>query len=197
MSTRQRGKHPPQSTLHEWLDYDPETGIFIWKKDTRPNRKFLGKQAGCLKKRDGYVVIAVRGYGPRAAHRLAWCYVHGDYPDCEIDHIDNNRANNAIDNLRLATRQEQCRNTLSYKDSFSGLKGAFFHARIKRWYSAIKLNGKSVFLGCYDTADEAHAAYCAAAARYFGEFANAGYREIKKSPPVTGPSSDFQVLTRA
>lgn len=81
--------------LRELLDYDPETGVFRWKEPRRKCR--VGEVAGSLRK-DGYVKIQVDGRFYQA-HRLAWLCVYGVWPSA-IDHIDGNRANNAIANLR-------------------------------------------------------------------------------------------------
>lgn len=166
-------KLPKQSVLHDWLDYNPETGAFVWKKEPRTIGKRLGKVAGTTN-RHGYVLIKVPGFGQMAAHRLAWIYVHGiEIGGAEIDHKDGNPSNNTIDNLRLATSQEQKRNKRVQSNNRSGLKGAYYHAahKGKKWRSQIKVGDTLIFLGYFHTAEEAHAAYGEAAEQHFGEFA--------------------------
>lgn len=166
---------PTQAFLHEWFDYDPETGIFRWKKEPRTIGSCLGKVAGHTR-RNGYVFISVPGFGLIGAHRLAWIYVHGlTIGGAEIDHIDCDPSNNAIDNLRLATSSQQKQNKRVQSNNRSGLKGAFYHAchKGKKWRSQIKVGDDLIFLGYFHTAQEAHEAYASAAAEYFGEFARA------------------------
>lgn len=165
---------PTQAILREWLDYNPLTGIFRWKKEPRPCRPLIGQVAGSSCR--GYVLIKVRGFDQIGAHRLAWIYVNGlTIGGAEIDHKDGNPANNAIDNLRLATSQQQKQNKGVQSNNRSGLKGAYYHAahKGKKWRSQIKVGGKLHFLGYFHTAQEAHEAYGVAAREYFGEFARA------------------------
>lgn len=167
-------KLPKQSTLHEWFDYDPETGFFRWKKEPRTVGLVDGRIAGTFVKQTGYVRIGVPGYGQLAAHRLAWIYVHGiEIGGAEIDHIDGDRSNNAIANLRLATSSQQKQNRRVQSNNRAGLKGAFYHAchKGKKWRSQIKVGDTLIFLGYFHTPEEAHEAYADAALQYFGEFA--------------------------
>lgn len=164
---------PTQELLREWFIYNPLTGLFYWNKEPTSGIKRLGMQAGC-RRGTGYIFIGLRGYVQIGAHRLAWIYTHGEIPvGMEIDHIDNNPANNAIANLRLATSRQQKRNKRVQSNNRSGLKGAYYHDchRGKKWRSQIKLGNRLVFLGYFHTAEEAHAAYGKAAVEYFGEFA--------------------------
>jgi hypothetical protein len=164
---------PTQEELMEWLSYDKKTGIFRWIKEPRTIGPLLGKMAGTVR-RNGYVFINLRGYGPLGAHRLAWIYCFGQIPlDIEIDHADGNPFNNAIRNLRLATSSEQKQNKCVQSNNRSGLKGAYYHAchHGKKWRSQIKVGGDLIFLGYFHTAEEAHAAYSRAAHELFGEFA--------------------------
>jgi hypothetical protein len=164
---------PSQEFLREWLDYDAETGIFIWKKDAPRGRTYIGQVAGgsnaC-----GYIRIGLTGFGQLMAHRLAWIYIYGPtIGGGEIDHVDGNPANNAIANLRLATSRQQKQNKCVQSNNRSGLKGAYYHAvhKGKKWRTQIKVGNTLLFLGYFHTAEEAHAAYCQAAVEHFGEFA--------------------------
>jgi len=166
-------KLPSQAILREWLHYEPDTGVFRWKKEPRPERPLMGSIAGTVKK-TGYRFIKVRGFDQIGAHRLAWIFVNGlTIGGAEIDHIDGNPANNAIKNLRLATSSQQKQNKRVQSNNRSGLKGAYYHAcrKGKKWRSQIKVVNELKFLGYFDTAEEAHAAYQKAAAHHFGEFA--------------------------
>jgi hypothetical protein len=89
------------------------------------------------------------------------------------DHRNTCRQDNRRENLRVATNAENNRNKRLTKDNTSGLKGASWHSRDRKWLSQIQLNGKNVHLGRFDSAEEAHAAYCKAAREFHGEFARA------------------------
>jgi hypothetical protein len=152
--------------LRQQLDYDKVTGIFRWK-DGRSNTT-VGEVAGggtpgrywrvCL---DGK-----RYYG----HRLAWFYVYGDWPE-QIDHVDLNRQNNAISNLRLATNSQNQWNRTKDKKNTSGFKGVRKHNCNDCYSARITIKKHSIHIGCFKTAEEAHQAYINAAKTYYGEFA--------------------------
>jgi len=122
----------------------------------------------------GYAVrgwqIDNRKFG-ESIHRRVMGLSPGD--KLQVDHIDGNRLNNQKVNLRICTRIENSRNRRNQANN-SGYKGVHWRASTKRWLAAIGHLGKQYFLGSYDTAEEAHRAYCAAAAALHGEFANAG-----------------------
>lgn len=167
---------PTQAVLQRYFDYDPVTGIFRWKEVHYTNPHLLGEVAGSLNK-TGYRMIGVPGgYGQLGAHRLAWIYMNGlTIGGAEIDHIDGNPGNNSIANLRLATSRQQKQNKGVQSNNRSGLKGAYYHAcrKGKKWRSQIKVDDVLYFLGYFDTPEEAHEAYAAAATIHFGEFARA------------------------
>ncbi len=163
---------PPQQLLHDLLRYDGETGKFYWRKSVKYD-VLEGCEAGTIGPL-GYSRIKIRGYGQLMAHRLAWVYNHGCLDsNQEIDHIDGNPGNNRMANLRIATSSQQKMNRGVQTNNRSALKGAYYHAchKGKKWRSQIKVEGRYVFLGYFHTAEEAHAAYGAAAAHYYGEFA--------------------------
>lgn len=86
-----------------------------------------------------------------------------------VDHINGNSLDNRRENLRLATKQQNGANAKLRRDNKAGLKGIYRHQN--RWTAMIGLNGKTIYLGCYDTAEEAHQAYCKKAEELFGEYA--------------------------
>jgi hypothetical protein len=154
------------------LDYDASTGLFTWRK--RPNaQRWNGRYAGKLaggRTLNGYRTISV-GATPYYASRLAWLYYYGEWPGRIVDHINVDKDDNRIENLRLATKSQNAANAKAQSRIKSGLKGAY---RNGRNYSAkIKVSGRSIYLGQFDTAEAAHAAYISAAQRYFSEFARA------------------------
>jgi hypothetical protein len=155
--------------LRSLLHYNPETGVFSWRVD-RGGKARAGDEAGYLK--DGYVRIEIAGKGYRA-HRLAYLYMTGTFPDFEVDHEDTNKANNRWRNLRPATRSKNLGNVGLMRTNTSGFKGAMWHKRIRRWQAMICVNRQKFHLGYHDTPEEAHAAYMAAANTHFKEFARA------------------------
>lgn len=150
--------------LRELLRYDPETGVFTRRQNLSNSKAFKpGDVAGGIDKSTGYIKISVenRAYW---AHRLAWLYVHGLWPDGLLDHRDENKANNAIRNLRPADKSLNGQNvTAARSSSKSRLLGACPDGK-GRWQATITVNRKQRHLGRFDTAEEAHAAYLAAKA---------------------------------
>ena len=158
--------------LREVLDYSPETGAFRWRIDTGKRRR-VGNVAGHAAKggaNDGYVFIRIDRRLYRA-HRLAWLYVHGVWPEHEIDHRDLNRANNRIGNLRPATRQQNAANSPLQRNNTSGRKGVRWWSAREKWRAEIHLLGRSKHLGLYATFEEAVEARRNAEVLHFGQFA--------------------------
>lgn len=151
--------------LRDLIDYDPSTGIFIWKEG--PIRR--GKRAGSLQPH-GYRRIHV-GYVRIWEHRLAWAFVHGAYPDGLIDHINGDRSDNRIENLRQATAETNAANSKTRSDNTSGYKGVSWNRRAQKWQVFIGGSGGRVYLGLFSNPKAAHEAYLMAAKKRFGEFA--------------------------
>jgi len=105
------------------------------------------------------------------AHRLAWLYMTGEWPEVQIDHVNMDRADNRFVNLRQATRSENKGNMRAQANNASGLKGVYWHKRAGKWCAQINTNGTRRHLGCFDSPEAAHAAYIASAKKHFGEFA--------------------------
>lgn len=164
-----------QAMAREWFDYyDTGMGFLVWKKEPAIMARNKGKIAGTY--RNGYTYVSIEGtqYG---AHRLIYAYMKGDIPEgVEIDHIDGDRGNNRINNLRVASSSQQKMNKGVQSNNRSGLKGAYYHAcrKGKKWRSQIKVGERLIFLGYHDTAKGAHEAYVKAASQHFGEFARIG-----------------------
>lgn len=151
------------------LDYDPGLGLFIWK--TQVNRfVHVGGVAGVICPGTGYRKIRIDG-SRYLAHRLAWLYVHGKWPEADIDHINGQRSANRISNLREATRSQNNANSRRSRANTSGVKGVHWCREKGRWRAYIRVNRTRKFLGSFDVLDEARAAYEQAAHEHFGEFA--------------------------
>ena len=158
--------------LRAILDYDPKTGIFTWRHrpDYRKewNGRYVGKPAGTTYGRYTIISIEKRRY---VSGRLAWLWVHGEWPSDFIDHKNGDKADDQIDNLRVATKSQNNANIGTPVSNTSGLKGASWDKRSGRWHAQISYQKQHLFLGYFKTAWEAHCAYCEAAAMLHGEFA--------------------------
>lgn len=158
-----------QAYLREILDYDAATGHFTWRKKTSI-KVVVGKRAGAVNKA-GYIVIGIHGT-LYYAHRLAWLYVTGEWP-AQVDHENNRRGDNWWTNLRLATHQQNVLNAKLAKNNTSGRKGVYWHHGASKWSASIMLNGRSNYLGLFESLDDAATAYMNAAMAAQPEFARA------------------------
>lgn len=155
-----------QKTLHDLLCYDPSTGLFTWRVD-RARLAKAGDIAGCIGNK-GYREVSVAGHLCKA-HRLAWFYVYGIWPRSMIDHIDGDRDNNRITNLREATNGQNKAAAGPQRNNALGVKGV---SRDHYGYRAqIKSGGKKIYLGWFKTLEQASLAYQDAAKRLHGQFA--------------------------
>jgi len=160
---------PRVEYLRQLLDYSIVTGDFYWRQ-RRGSKAPKGGRAGCYNAKSGYSVIRIDDV-LYSSHRLAWKWVTGRDPEFFVDHIDRDRSNNSWHNLRVATKSQNNCNSRTRRNSFTGLKGVYFHKGAGRFVGQIKVKGETMYLGLYDTAEEAHLVYCAAADKYHGEFA--------------------------
>ena len=154
-----------QSELKELLSYNPDTGVFHWVV-TRGGAR-AGTVAG-YKNNRGYWHIWVNGRAYQA-HRLAWLYEYGKFPEGGLDHINRIKVDNRLCNLREATAAQNNANTKTYKTNHLGVKGV--RLRGNRYQARIRVNGKTIYLGCFDSVEDAHMAYCSAAKKHYNEFA--------------------------
>lgn len=141
----------------EALIYDPQTGIFKWK--TAGRKRTIGVEVGSWDMY-GYktVRLAKKSY---KLHRLAWFYINGEWPKYDIDHINGIRSDNRIENLRDVPRKMNLENQVKLRNrpNKTRLMGAYVDNKNGRFYSRISQNDKSIYLGSYKTAEEAHEAY--------------------------------------
>lgn len=152
-----------QDRLKEVLDYDPDTGVFTWKK--KISRKVVvGKIAGCPDG-GGYTIIRI-DHKTYKAHRLAWLYVTGAFPKDQIDHINRVKTDNRICNLREASPRENQQNHPIHRDNTSGVTGVDWVKRAKKWRAVIKHKGRNIHLGYYNTIEEAAMSRAIAKAKY-------------------------------
>jgi hypothetical protein len=154
--------------LHKQLAYDPKTGLFTWKVDKKGHIK-KGDIAGTKHNR-GYISITLNGKS-YLAHRLAMIISGISISSTDqVDHINDNRSDNRLSNLCVATHDQNCQNAKVRKDNLAGLKGVGYDKRIKKWRARIVVDKKQKWLGNFTTPEEAHAAYCKAAEELHGEF---------------------------
>lgn len=159
-----------QARLKQLLEYDPQTGKFWWLV----NRRWpivIGDEAGHRHQAKGKVYIRVYIDGTKYyAHHLAWLYTNGVFPK-ELDHWDGDGTHNWFSNLRDVTRAQNTANKLTSNGIFKGVFQDFRHMN-PRWMAKIQVNSKQIYLGTFDSAEEAIAAYQCAADKYYGEFAS-------------------------
>lgn len=166
--------------LKELLFYNPDTGVFSHRKK-RTGVPYAGMKAGYVNESRGipYERIKVDGKAYKT-HRLAWFYVHGKFPDGEIDHINGNTLDNRICNLRDVTRQDNCKNRTIRSDSKSGVNGVRFQNG--KWVARITHNGKRITLGSFEDLEQAKIARREAEEKY-GYHANHGRNKVVTLPP--------------
>lgn len=155
--------------LRELLDYDPSTGYFVWLTPRGRNHAIVGKRAGTRNPVSGYIQIKV-GVRAYSAHRLAWFYVHGSWPANCLDHVNGDRADNRIANLREATQAQNARNAQRKKTNSSGFKGVHWHAQAQKWRATILVNRRHISLGLFHRKEDAAKAYETAAHKHHGAF---------------------------
>lgn len=149
------------------MAYDPETGLLTWLHSGPGIR--AGMRAGAVDS-EGYRVLTFDRKTYRA-HRIIWYFVHGDWPTQQVDHVNGDRDDNRLCNLRLATPSQNMWNSCRPKNNTSGVKGVSWSEQYRKWQASIKVNRRSVALGSFDNKEEAAEAYQAAALIYHGEFA--------------------------
>lgn len=167
---------PSQKEILEILDYNPETGDFTWKhrSDQRDgwNTRYAGKIAGSPTG-DGYYAISIDDI-KHLAHRLAWSFVNGDFGSKLIDHIDRNKRNNKISNLRLCTLSQNQYNRGLAKNNKSGYPGVILDKRSGKWRAQIIVEKRAKYLGVFRTPEAAHSAYMAEKVKILGKFSLSG-----------------------
>lgn len=156
-------------SISEILNYDELTGKITWKVK-RANNISIGQVAGVIDK-NGYRRIKIR---PKLylAHRIAWLLHHKEWPKNLIDHINMNRDDNRISNLREATKSQNMMNTKKYQTNTSGIKGVSWHKRDKVYRADITIMGKHIYVGRYKTKEEAGKAIVFKRLELHGEFSH-------------------------
>lgn len=144
---------------HEYLvtrlEYNKDTGIFIWKSVNIKNQVKIGQKAGYTSGRKYlYLELDNKTY---SLHRLAWFYTYKTWPKWDIDHINGNTLDNSINNLRDVPTRANCQNRKTHREG--KLVGAHYVKTNNKWKSRIQINGKTIQIGTFNTQQEAHEAY--------------------------------------
>lgn len=134
-----------QDFLKSIVNYDAETGAFSWVK--RRGSARAGEIAGTPQNK-GYIHILINRK-PYLAHRLAWLYAFGKWPNDQIDHINGRKSDNRISNLREVCQQDNSRNRKKSKNNVTGVTGVYFHKKLKKFGSQIKVNYRHIHLGYF------------------------------------------------
>jgi len=157
-------KLPPIEELKRLFHYDPESGVLTWKIRTA-NRVRVGDEAGSLLNTGYKKVQTCRN--SFQVHRICYAIYHGVDPcPMQIDHINHDRTDNRIDNLRLVTRQENNRNKSKQSNNTSGVSGVFWEKKRNKWRATVWLNGKFEHVGYFANKADAIAARRAAEKKY-------------------------------
>ena len=148
--------------LHELFGY--RDGELYWKQPGKSRQ--MGRPAGSVIG-DGYVCIRIQ-YKLYRVHRLVWV-MHGNQPTSYIDHINGNKLDNHIENLRAATHSQNCMNRCQRSDNKSGIKGV--RQKKDKWHGSVTLNGKAYSAGYFTQKEDAAIAVDKLRKELHGEFA--------------------------
>ena len=165
----------PIERLRQFVRLDPVTGLIHWIVDRRRGAA-AGDVAGSL---CGNRYIRVEVDGSRlAAHRVVWALHTGYWPpdDMQIDHINGIKTDNRPENLRLANNSEN-QSSAKSRPGRSGLRGVYWVPQMGRWRAKIMKGKRTIHVGYFYDKNEAHAAYCQAAAEIHGPFSNTESRK--------------------
>lgn len=187
---------PDVEYLRKILTYKPETGLFVWNARTPDmftasrnpknhcagwNTRHAGKPALTLKHTHGYLMGPVLGK-QTLAHRVAWAVFYGSWPEksLHIDHLNRDKTDNRIENLRIVTPSQNMENRGLMSNNSSGFKGVSWDKRRKKWRAQLNVDSKCVLSGAFPTKELAVQAYQNAQDRYEIDAAWQQHEESKK-----------------
>lgn len=164
---------PTPDELRQLLWYEPETGKLFWRERGAEwfahctpghqdrirkgwNAAWSGKEAGVTGPY-GYNTVTVQALH-LMAHRIIWCMEHGHWPNEQIDHIDGDRVNNRLENLRECTHTENQRNMRRSRSNTSGVTGVYWDKKISRWKAEVSLKSRKIYVGVFRDLKEAETA---------------------------------------
>lgn len=161
---------PTPETLRQLLRYEPETGKLFWFPrtadrftETRFSKEVRAKQwNACFAGKEAFTAITNQGYRAGMllgksckAHTIAWALHHGAYPSGEIDHLNGERADNRLVNLRDVTREMNRRNSKRGVNNTSGCPGVWWVKSKRRWVALLYINGGRKYIGAFKDKDAA------------------------------------------
>lgn len=152
--------------LMKTVKYNPDSGEFEWIRGYASRKP--GAKAGTLSG-NGYLRMNLNGK-LFSCHRVAWLMHYGVEPEGMIDHINGNKTDNRISNLRLANYSQNSMNSRISRLNTSGCKGVSWKKESNKWVAVAKLNGKKIHLGYFLNFDDAKKAYCDFAIKHHGEY---------------------------
>ena len=170
-------KPPSQEEINKVLVY--KDGDLIWRErgNGKFDKQFAGKKAGSLHSK-GYWVVRFNQFGAVMAHLIVWTMHNGEIPKgMDIDHIDGDKLNNKIDNLRLATRSQNFCNIGLRSNNKSGHKNVFWSKQSKKWRVDINFNKKIIIRRDFDDLEIACLVASEFRDKFHGQFANSGHKE--------------------
>lgn len=163
------GEIPP-AYLSELLEWHPETARLFWKPRSAAlfqgcndpaegcakswNTRYAGKEAFGRTASHGYYMGRILN-DDYLAHRVIWAIAYGNWPTAQIDHIDGNRTNNRLENLRAVTNADNCKNVRMRDDNTSGAVGVYWSKSRQVWVAEIKSGGQKKFLGNFSDKEQA------------------------------------------
>ena len=182
-------KTPSMRLLNRLVAYKPKTGALVWRarpvwifpnrgrggrqmQSKRWNTRYAGREAFASINSDGYKKGAILGFY-YLSHRLAWALHHDEWPDSVIDHINGNKQDNRISNLRNVAQTENAKNRPLQSNNRSGSTGVCWRSDHQAWAVGIGVSGKTLHIGTFKNLDDAITARKAAEAKY-GYHANHG-----------------------
>ena len=153
------------------FDYDPPSGLLRRRRHANRNSSYLplGEAVGHMEN-SGYLRISIDGRR-YLIHKIVWLHFYGEWPKNHIDHVDGNRSNNRIANLRLATPSQNSANKKTNNNNVLGCKGVKLHKQTGKYHARIYVGGVTISLGLHHKMEDAARAYANAAKIHFGEFA--------------------------
>lgn len=155
-----------QAELKERLNYDADIGIFTWK--VSHGKVKAGCVAGSFDK-DNYIRIRLNKKDYRA-HRLAWLYMYGEFPNGKLDHANRITNDNRISNLRLATNEQNSFNSKLRTDNTTGIKNVYWNKVRNKWQVSLSINKKLETIGYFDDIEFADLVATEARNKYHGNF---------------------------
>lgn len=171
---------PDQALLLKLLRYDPETGKLYWRERTAEaipcakvrsgwNKRWAGKEAFTANSGKGYLTGCMAGFGTLRSHRVIWMMCFGQWPE-QIDHLNQDKSDNRLANLKDASREENARNCPLSSRNKSGRIGVHWSKAEQKWRAKIRHGGRYIYLGHFHKLEDA----CEARSRAEREF---GYNE--------------------